>query len=724
MSSRRVPPEKRKRAEASCDKCKSRKQKCRKDDGQDACRYCLAHGIECQTTQPRKKRLYGSVEGLGSRLAMLESLLKGMLPQADLSSLDSLRNLGEELGIPMDPHGSDQMSNGSNSITEESSSLLPDQQGQAQYIGPASTFTFYRHLRALMGQTTMREFVLFGSNAADEPLQQSESEKRDLGNEPPNLDSLLSVFFQRINPDFPVLHEASFREGYQQWVSNPESAEPAWFCSFLCVLLLARPVARLAFDEAKERAWWRRVQTLLPVVLFTSSLESIQALMLAAAHLHNTNHRDACWSLTGTAVRIAVGIGLHQDKVDRMHTQLTTEMRKRVWWTLCEFEYNQVSSYDRPSAIQIEQDILPCADADIIGMAEYYPSDYCAHASRLVLHLGSACLALKKTKLDASKEMNLGPLSPIACAMRDLDRWRTTLPAHLRLDAAAVTPALHQRPLMLLHAKFHYATVVLCRYALLTRTTMICKDGLDSANMSLNTMADTCVMSGRALAQILLRLDEMGKFDHITWWDIYYTLASASILLLDLICTRRRRGGIDGAAQSLSLLSRLAELATKHRQDPHMPGTMEKWASLIPELLSMAESVEINAGQGEQHQHRSMELLGPPSTNVQGGMGEGANFLPHVHLPHPLSSASGNTGYHLTDNDGRGKGRFTFGSNTVPPTASGPSYSNRAHDYARPNAGPQMNVMDFPISNISEWNWADFGGLAFSEGGTMLQGPE
>ena len=50
-ASRRVPLDKRKRTETSCDKCKSRKQKCNKQPGQDACRYCIVHNIECLTVR-------------------------------------------------------------------------------------------------------------------------------------------------------------------------------------------------------------------------------------------------------------------------------------------------------------------------------------------------------------------------------------------------------------------------------------------------------------------------------------------------------------------------------------------------------------------------------------------------------------------------------------------------------------------------------------------------
>jgi hypothetical protein len=46
--------------------------------------------------------------------------------------------------------------------------LLPDQQGQVQYIGPSSSFSFHLHLRKLIGNDAACEFSMFGQNAADQ----------------------------------------------------------------------------------------------------------------------------------------------------------------------------------------------------------------------------------------------------------------------------------------------------------------------------------------------------------------------------------------------------------------------------------------------------------------------------------------------------------------------------------------------------------------------------
>jgi hypothetical protein len=544
-SSRRVPLDKRKRTETSCDKCKARKQKCRKEPGQDSCRYCAAHRIECLTTQPRKRRLYGSVEGLGNRLAVLESLVKGLLPDADVSNIEGLRQLASSLSVPVpDAVGRDNTEHESGSEREEEDtvSLLPDQQGQVQYIGPASSFSLHVKLCTLIGSGAPREFVLFGRNAADQEPVQGEGDPNPLApphaisiahhkppadrriangaNDTSSIELLVCAFFDHINRDFPVLHEVSFREAYELWLADPGNADPAWLCSFLCVLLLARRVAGVDFPEDQERLWWQRVQTLLPVVIFTSSITAVQAMLLAAMHLHNTNHRDACWALTGTAVRIAFAIGLHQDKVSTLQTPLARELRKMLWWTLYAFEQMQVSSYDRPSAIEHPGYKTNRPIERLVGMASYYPPEYCLWFNRLAVLLGSACRAPRTVRPGVSDESYVGPLSPATGVLRDLQRWADQIPQQLQPAALEISPPIFLRPLMLLHGMYHYTVIVLCRSALLTRATILSKENQDSTSPDLINMAQFCADSGKDLGRILLRLDSAGKFDAITWWDI------------------------------------------------------------------------------------------------------------------------------------------------------------------------------------------------------------
>lgn len=725
--SRRVPLDKRKRTETSCDKCKSRKQKCRREPGHEACSYCEQHHIECQTTQPRKKRLYGSVESLGSRLALLEALVQGLLPAADVANMHELRELGTSLGIavPASPT-TDTHAEKAESPPSEPLSLLPDQQGQVQYIGPASSFSFHLKLRALCGQAPLPSFVLFGRNAADADQHQHHHHHHDAHDDhaaadaaarplltptpasvfdhtaapglrrapddpAATLEALLAAYFEHINPDFPVLYEHSFREAYAGWLAAPAAADLAWQCSFLCMLLLARRVAPVAVPHDQERLWWNRIQALLPVVIFTSSVTAVQALMLAAIHLHNTNHRDACWNLTGTAIRIAFAIGLHQDQASTSQPPLARELRKRLWWTLYAFEQMQVSSYDRPSAIEHHVSKNSCPNEHILGAAAYSPPEYSRCFDRLVVLLSSTCRAPKHIKSN-SDESYAGPLSPAAGVLRDLHRWKADLPHHLHMEAVESTAPAFRRPILLLHGLFHYTTTVLCKAALLARATTLSKGDTDSTNPALVAMSNTCAESGRALAHILLKLDAIGRFDAITWWDVWYALTASSMLVLDLVC-QSKMGALD-ASESRALLPQLADLIRKHLQNTNVPGTIAKFGSLVPELHAMAESMITAHVSPQTSQPEVRSNLSDP-VPVRQTLTSQSQVAPFAYS-HPNTNT----------------GAFVFADAmpsrfySHPEYAAGAPYSNTRYDRST-----QMQFMDFTVNNIHDWNWGDMGNL-------------
>jgi hypothetical protein len=340
------------------------------------------------------------------------------------------------------------------------------------------------------------------------------------------------------------------------------------------------------------RKWWRHVQKLLPTVFFTSNHFAVQALMLAALHLHNDSHRDACWNITGTAVRIAFAIGLHRDDVKHVQSPLGRELRKQLWWTLYAFEQMQVLSYDRPTAIDHTVTCVSCPNERIVGVAGHCPQDYMKWSQRLVILLGSACKALNiaGTGYASTEDAYTRPLSPAAGILRDLIRWKVDLPRHLRLDSIDSLAPSSQRPLLLLHAQFHYTVVLMSRSALLRRATVLSKNSDEAIPETLLNVSATCVTSGRSLGQLLRKLDTIDKFNPFTWWDIFYTVASALILVLGISCAVKQQNK-NGAAESQSTLRELSTLMAKQLQRPRVPDSMQKWATIVIDVCSLADQL-------------------------------------------------------------------------------------------------------------------------------------
>jgi hypothetical protein len=611
---RRVEADKRRRTETSCDVCKSRKQKCDRQLSQAQCRYCKAHDLSCATTQPRKQRVYGSLEHVGTRIRLLEAIAKGLVPEADLSSNDELRRLGTSLGIPLPPNHianespSGPVATGGTSTIEKALPLLPDQQGQVQYTGPASSFSFHLKLRSLFDTYSTHEFVMFGPNAAvaegesspheatsdvaalpstskrsTQPLRFSE---RAILPDPAVSNELVQAFFAHAHASFPVLHETSFRATFEVWsrANDKDGTTACWLVTLLCVCILGSKASNQQISAEQEMAWWQQVQLHLPTVLFTTNMAALQALMLVALYLHHTSHRDACWNIVGAVVRIAHAIGLHSDDATAQLPPLIRELRKSIWWTLLAFEQLLVSSLDRPSAVDVLKYTVSPPDERILGLMN--PPECSQWSTRLVQLLGSACRARTSYGPTSRNDEALGPLSPALSALRDLQRWKELLPRFLQPEATHATAPCYIRPILLLEVQYHYAVVVLTRSVLLEHATAVL-GGLRWPHCEgPQTLSDECRISGTSLCRALLKMHESGCFDPVIGFDMFYGITGVLILVLEIVIMQRQ--GSDYTETS-ALLQKIAMLAEKHVRTRKMPGTLHKWATLISELSGMAK---------------------------------------------------------------------------------------------------------------------------------------
>ncbi|KIW04654.1 uncharacterized protein PV09_04398 [Verruconis gallopava] len=103
-----VPDALRRRTAVSCDRCKLRRAKCIRNTPGEKCSNCAGAGVHCESTLPRKHRVYGSLESLSLRYRALDALVKGLLPEEDLHDVESLLKIGKARGIPMpDPESTE-----------------------------------------------------------------------------------------------------------------------------------------------------------------------------------------------------------------------------------------------------------------------------------------------------------------------------------------------------------------------------------------------------------------------------------------------------------------------------------------------------------------------------------------------------------------------------------------------------------------------------------------
>lgn len=86
-------------------------------------------------------------------------------------------------------------------------------------------------------------------------------------------------------------------------------------------------------------------------LLHSNSLETVQGLLLMTVFAVNERRRINSWHAIGLAVRTAIDIGLHRASTSSSSNILTTEVQRRVFWSVYALDRNISISLGRPCSI-------------------------------------------------------------------------------------------------------------------------------------------------------------------------------------------------------------------------------------------------------------------------------------------------------------------------------------------------------------------------------------
>lgn len=176
--------------------------------------------------------------------------------------------------------------------------------------------------------------------------------------------------------------------------------------------------------------------------------------------------------------------------------------------------------------------------------------------------------------------------------------------------------------------------------------------------------------------------------------NLGYCLASSSMLVLDCVCIKKTTGA--DMSDSRVLLSQLADLAQRHLRNPHVPGTLAKFASLVPELHCMVDA---------------MNSVSPSTSNVRPPT-EGVSH--DLHQPPPPSGLEIGSYPYLQSSTNNGA--YMFADNVAGRMHQHQSYHEiPTFPTPRYDRSMQSQFMDFTINNIHDWNWGDLGSLLGNE---------
>lgn len=379
------------------------------------------------------------------------------------------------------------------------------------------------------------------------------------------MDFLVKTFFGFTQANFFYIHPeifnrklSAFYEGRQEFdrQKDNKTKSPA---GFTCVLFMVMAIgsqfaelesgpntdssvelplgdSRLDFSKIPIPApspnpGWRFYEfarKLLPDVISSSSMTSVQACALQGAFLLSTNARDVSYNVMGLGLRMAINMGMHRStSTSNLHPHVR-ELRNRLWWSIYSAERLFSIEMGRPLAID-DAEIDAPFPADLpelrVDGRQSSVSNQIAMA-QLCQIMGRIVKMIYSNKITSKNGQVIYP-KPFKQLQTDLEQWKLTLPEHLKLSHDCTRAVFH------LHLTYEQAII------LLTRTSLnhaVVKNHITQVSTEtaefLHQNAQDCLSAARSSIRIMTTLKDRALLSRFSFHDFLYCSAALFVLLL------------------------------------------------------------------------------------------------------------------------------------------------------------------------------------------------
>ncbi|KAJ4376278.1 DNA-binding transcription factor cat8 [Neocucurbitaria cava] len=509
----------------ACDRCRSKKIRC--DGIRPSCTQCTNVGFECKTSDKLSRRAFprGYTESLEERVRLLEAEvreLKDLLDEKD-EKIDMLSRMHSHSPAAHSTVRRPSIHSPSTSELREESQekddtfkvqqtplLLDDANDDSYFVGNSSGRTLVEAFKQKAQETgrlstDINSDAFFGAGAKMNPPN---APKRIVSYKaPPRLvsDQMINIFFQEWAPLFPVLHRPTFLSLYERYVASPEAMNDK---KSIAKLNLVFGIAALSSDprdgqdvDSFEAQW----QSAIESFLMDNDVATLQCLVLAQIFCLLKADYSRLLKFKGLAIGLSQRLGLHQSQKRFALGALTSETRKKVFWSLYTVDCLSAAHLGLPKLIR-EEDVhceYPVdADDEYVtekGFLPTLPGEYTKLSSALALFRLSRILSKILTDLypaSASHEISFRTVASLADELED---WQTNLAPHLKLTFAQDKPSTNvtssRAPVLSL--AYHHIR------SLIYRPAVVANLG-DKGSSAVVAVGDAC----KHIVQIVQLLDE------------------------------------------------------------------------------------------------------------------------------------------------------------------------------------------------------------------------
>lgn len=353
------------------------------------------------------------------------------------------------------------------------------------------------------------------------------------------------VFVENVDPLTKVLHVPTMAKAIKEAKENldclSKSIEALLFAIYYSVVTsMSQDEVKSSFGTDKsvliDRYRFGVEQALARAdFLNTSEVVIIQAFSLFLTCVRRNDQSKFVWSLAGLAIRLSIGIGLHRDGSKMGLSPFDTEMRRRLWWSLCVLDVRASEDYGAEPAIMegTYDTLLPLNvnDTDLDPFSAEPPQE----------HVGVSDMTFCLIRYEVCKVMRHMPYATprihapkeLANAMTFEEKEKMVRDLHVHLETKYLQYCLNSGPL-------HWVAATVSRLVLAKMSIMIFFRGPDSPDNLPQNIRDRLFIASIEINEYS-RLLETGAATRKWGWMFHtYVHWHALVYILREICNRPR----------------------------------------------------------------------------------------------------------------------------------------------------------------------------------------
>lgn len=413
------------------------------------------------------------------------------------------------------------------------------------------------------------------------------------------VNGLINAYFAHYHPTFPILHEPTFREQYQNLGNRPKGT---WHVLANLVAAMGSFVSSPCNDDTHITLFNGVKNSLSIESLEAGSLGLVQAFAMAANYLQKRNRPNSGYNYGGLALRLAISLGLHKEVHGWKTTLLKKEIRRRVWWSLCVLDVGATVTYGRPLS-------WPRVGIDTPFPRNLHEHQLTATTSSMPPEIPEATVY---TYINTQSSYHLRTMriydrlisSPVPTAAElialdddCIEAWRTSLPSYYCDDDL---PMPHEMLLSHSMGRWRYRVMRVTMYRpFLLRWAQNGFPPLTSSSKfseAENLAVQRCLHAAESCISVLFRFWTTATHTRLAAWYVLYFLLQAA--LIPIHCLRRDPSHADAGHWRSQVMTALNVITAMNNINPSAQKCRDIFYRLCGDSLPRPQDAENNANDG------------------------------------------------------------------------------------------------------------------------------